>query len=354
MPFAGGGGGQAPPVTITYNINGSSFSDNFENAIQWRWQNIDKPTLDQALVNFMNSLGRPPYMRVTLKGHAIWSDQGEQAIYLDGQAFGRSGPGELRADKLTPRTALSFPSGAGVRASDFESWFYLVPPPLQITNVNFISINATTGTVTPSSAGPINLPPIPQYPNEVHFNSSEQINAIDITFSLPINTGNIGQLPIIQVTSSGIIAGFQGEGEKSSAEELPPLPPRPGEARPPLTEAALPPRPAIRMPPIVGSGGGGGGPIIVQGTIQPLPNPDGTVTVLRFAITDTRFPNGFTPSFYDLAAAGGGIMPDGTTPPAITSVAIAGRSISLALDGEYNFMPGTNFFLPFNVPAQPQ
>ncbi len=344
MPFSGGGGGQTPPVTFNYNINGYNYSTNFVNVIFWIWPNIDKPTLDQALVNYMNSLGRPPYMRVTLKGHAIWSDQGEQQLYLDGQAFGRSGPGDLRADNLTPRTALSFPSGAGVRASDFESWFYLVPPPLQVIKVNFVSINATSGQVTPSSAGPISLPSVPQYPNEVHFNSTEQINAIDITFSLPINTANIGQLPIIQVISYGVIG--------VSLEAMAPLLQRPGEGRP--SQAMLPPRPAIRRPPIVESGGGGGGPIIVQGTIQPLPNPDGTVTILRFVIADARFPNGFTASFYQLVAAGGDVMPDGSTPQAITSVAIQGGSIAMPLDGSYRFMPGGNFYLPFNVLTTPQ
>ena len=69
-------------------------------------------------------------VRVTLKGHKIWSFQGGQICYLDGQAFAEPG---LRSDGVTPRTDLLFPSGAGVRASDFESWFYLpaqiVPPP---------------------------------------------------------------------------------------------------------------------------------------------------------------------------------------------------------------------------------
>jgi Family of unknown function (DUF6519) len=344
-------GGQVAAATLNYVINGYSWSYNYHNVLYWAWTYIDKPTLDQSLVNIMNSLGRPPYMRVTVKGHAIWSDQGGRSIYLDGQAFGRSGPNDLRADQSTPRTALMFPSGAGERASDFESWFYMVPPPLQVTAVNFISYNATSGQVTASSAGQINLPPIPQYPNEAHFNSNEHINAIDITFSLRINAASLNLEPPfqIQVISYGVIGSSQREVLRSSAEEIVGPPPHPGEVSLPWMEAALPPYPAIRRPDIVArSGGGGSG--VVQGTVQPLQNPDDTVTTLRFVIADTtNFPQGFTPSFYYLVAAGGNTMPDGTTPTAITSVAVSGESIAMPLDGDYNFVPGDNFYLPFNV-----
>lgn len=84
------------------------------------------------LQSFLKLLEGPPALRVvrvTLKGHKIWSFQGGQIVYLDGQAFAAPG---LRSDG-TPRTDLLFPSGEGVRASDFESWFYLpaqiIPPP---------------------------------------------------------------------------------------------------------------------------------------------------------------------------------------------------------------------------------
>src|SRR5262249_21372253 len=69
-------------------------------------------------------------VRVTAKGHVIWSMDGQQRIYLDGQAFGRS-----REDGSTD---LIFPSGDSDRASDFESWFFLSaspPPPLQVVSI---------------------------------------------------------------------------------------------------------------------------------------------------------------------------------------------------------------------------
>lgn len=93
------------------------------NSLSW------KPDLQ----SFLKLMEGPPALRVvrvTLKGHKIWSFQGGQSFYLDGQAFAVPG---LRSDGQTPRTELLFPTGAGVRASDFESWFYLpaqiVPPP---------------------------------------------------------------------------------------------------------------------------------------------------------------------------------------------------------------------------------
>lgn len=83
---------------------------------------------------FLKLLEGPPAMRVvrvTLKGHKIWSFQGAQIVYLDGEAFAAPG---IRSDGQTPRTELLFPSGSGGRASDFQSWFHLpaqivLPPP---------------------------------------------------------------------------------------------------------------------------------------------------------------------------------------------------------------------------------
>lgn len=88
-----------------------------------------KPDL-QPFLKLMEGLPELRVVRVTLKGHKIWSFQEGRIFYLDGQAFAVPG---LRSDGQTPRTDLLFPSGAGVRASDFESWFYLpaqiIPPP---------------------------------------------------------------------------------------------------------------------------------------------------------------------------------------------------------------------------------
>ena len=61
-------------------------------------------------------------VRVTLKGHCIWSEREGQRRYLDGQAFGHH---QSSASGDTPVTESLFPSGAGARAHDFESWFYL-------------------------------------------------------------------------------------------------------------------------------------------------------------------------------------------------------------------------------------
>ena len=60
-------------------------------------------------------------MHVTVKGRLISRPTNQGRIYLDGQVFGT--PVVRAADDV--RMILSFPSGDGVRASDFESWFYL-------------------------------------------------------------------------------------------------------------------------------------------------------------------------------------------------------------------------------------
>ena len=106
------------------------------------------------LQSFLKLMEGPPALRVvriTLKGHKIWSFQGGQIFYLDGQVFAAPG---LRSDGQTPRTDLLFPSGAGMRASDFESWFYLpaqiVPPP-----PNLVGFSVTPSVV--QAGQPISL-----------------------------------------------------------------------------------------------------------------------------------------------------------------------------------------------------
>jgi hypothetical protein len=91
-------------------------------------------------------------VRVTLKGHTIFSQRGDDITYLDGQASGKAG---RRKDGKTPRIALNLPSGGGVHASDFESWFYIgtepePKQPLQVTNVKLtIPTTGTAMDITP-------------------------------------------------------------------------------------------------------------------------------------------------------------------------------------------------------------
>lgn len=68
-------------------------------------------------------------VRVALKGHLIWREDGGRRLYLDGQSFGTPGGKKAeKADEVAYRTDLVFPSGRGGQASDFESWFWLVAP----------------------------------------------------------------------------------------------------------------------------------------------------------------------------------------------------------------------------------
>jgi len=82
-------------------------------------------------------------VRFSLKGRALWFEQGNDRIYLDGHALGQRG---LRADN-TPRIDLQFPSGDRRRASDFESWFYvqLQLPPSNLVGLSFAAPTVLAG-----------------------------------------------------------------------------------------------------------------------------------------------------------------------------------------------------------------
>ncbi|HEY9631520.1 MAG TPA: DUF6519 domain-containing protein [Coleofasciculaceae cyanobacterium] len=65
-------------------------------------------------------------LRIRLRGNVIWSERGRDRLYLDGQALGQ--PGSNRRGTAEARTDLIFPSGTGMRSSDFESWLWLGNP----------------------------------------------------------------------------------------------------------------------------------------------------------------------------------------------------------------------------------
>jgi hypothetical protein len=154
---------------------------------------------------------KPLLVRVLLKGHVIWSNQDDELYYLDGQAFGQP---DMRTDGQTPRTALILPSGAGTRASDFESWFYLgeqpAPAPLRITTINFIPtkpgapivFTVDLSQVPPTSTTPPTLP-------TVLFGVADGVNAIEITFNRSVAPDGIAphdQPQSIVVTQSSNLA----------------------------------------------------------------------------------------------------------------------------------------------------
>ena len=119
-------------------------------------------------------------MRVTLKGRTIWTDLGEDRLYLDGQVFGQPG---LRDDNKTPCTDLVLPSGDGARASDFESWFYLTGS--EVLKIKTVSFYTAAGKN--SSVGDIQVPPIPK---NIQFKTGERVNTVKTVFNrVPAQAG---------------------------------------------------------------------------------------------------------------------------------------------------------------------
>ncbi len=135
IPFAGGGseatvvgiasGATGGVLRLEAVLDGGVSVSAANNAIAWKLGRNLFGTLAQ-LADAQAALadsGEFIRARVILKGHAIRSASAATPMFLDGQCFGTLAK---RADS-TPRTDLTFPSGNGVKASDFESWFYLAP-----------------------------------------------------------------------------------------------------------------------------------------------------------------------------------------------------------------------------------
>jgi|GEM_PF-1574550 len=329
----------ANPLLATLDLNVSIIGDitpgPTSTSIRWTWSSINstlqemKQAMNEILLAVANNFKRLLYMRVTLLGDALWSDVGNQRIHLDGQALGKSEANDLRSDKKTPRTALEFPSGVGTSASNFESWFYLAPSPLHITSVNFVSTIKTAGTTVSSSAGTISPPPIP---SSVEFKVSEKINAIQFTFNRPVD-------PILQQSVSVQFISEQS-GSLSEAGKIP-------LGR--TAEAIKSPLEAIRIlgglasagsgSPIGLSGGGAGGaPVPVVGSVS----LDASNTIATFTVDpnaeNAKYKSGFPQGSYIFSVSG-------TTTPVYATVG----TNRIMLDGDFDFLPGGDFSMDFNV-----
>jgi hypothetical protein len=134
--------------------------------IAWTLPSTDQTGLQSVYLLYINAMlglligyGIIPRLRIRLLGSTIFAQNGTTQTFLDGQSFATSA---TRLGTTTPCLALTMPSGAGVRASDFEGWLYLAP----FNGVTSISINYNAltpdvnivGVVTGAKAG---APPAP-------------------------------------------------------------------------------------------------------------------------------------------------------------------------------------------------
>ena len=186
-------GGQANPlVREALILRGQVSVDPADaNTIVWRFVEqgavgpavVEGPTLGHIAMPVGPTATAPQgsfVLRVTLKGHVIWSQTGNGTRFLDGQTFGRP----VMDTNNQAHTSLIFPSGDGARASDFESWFYIggrtQRTPLQVQTITFKRVLAGVGEQI-SSAGVITLPRDPA--QLVRFKAGEQMNVIEVVFN---------------------------------------------------------------------------------------------------------------------------------------------------------------------------
>ena len=191
IPYVSGGTAN-PLVREALIVRGQVGVDPADaNTIVWRFVEqgavgpavVEGPTLGHIAMPVGPTATAPQgsfVLRVTLKGHVIWSRAGNRTRFLDGQAFGQS----IVDTNNQAHTALIFPSGDGARASDFESWFYIggraQRTPLQIQTITFKRVVAGAGEQI-SSAGVIAFPRDPA--QLVRFKAGEQMNVIEVVFN---------------------------------------------------------------------------------------------------------------------------------------------------------------------------
>jgi hypothetical protein len=172
-----------PPIFGEFILDGIITFEDQNNVIRWRPFELAKSKTKRqepkilALDNFLQN-SQPLRVRVSIKGNTIWSASNGHRIYLDGCALGKPPTSENK------RIDFVFPSGIGMRTSEFESWFYLVKTVMldRITlNPAKLSFNAgntrqqkVTAQVSINSSSPIGGLEI-----LLTFNTA---NAVDIAF----------------------------------------------------------------------------------------------------------------------------------------------------------------------------
>ena len=171
-------------------------------AISWL---LNQPALGsiEGFVSSGATQGVFARVRVKLLGQTIFASGASGPMYLDGCAFGLPA---VRRDGSTPRVDLHLPSGAGVAASDFDGWFYLVPAlqlslsiayPQLVVIVN--EFNTVTGVATPQNpttpvipTATVTLNSAPAEDTEVSLTLSGQAG-VSIPSSVSIGAGNVSQ-----------------------------------------------------------------------------------------------------------------------------------------------------------------
>jgi hypothetical protein len=238
-----------PPVTLagTVTVNGGGLT----------WLPSRPPRyvpggdILAELANTFQDLGQFMQARVTLKGHAIFGTIAAQPAWLDGQCFGVNGG--LSADGKTPRIDLNLgagvASGNGAKASDFESWFQVAPPPFLELDIYPAEVQIVAGATAPAIEGLVTLQSLHATPASanstivVSLSSSDTISTscpssivLDVgpngvastgTFSISIVTppGN-GQSATVTFTAQAELPStYQVTSSSTLTIEGPPVPP---------------------------------------------------------------------------------------------------------------------------------
>jgi hypothetical protein len=199
VPLQGEAAGTAPDVSFILDTKVSIQSDSILLQLSDDLKILER-RIREGLVR----------MRVTLKGHTIFSQRGTDIVYLDGQAFGKSG---MRTDGKTPRIDLNLPSGGSVRASDFESWFYLgaqpdTKQPLQVTDIKLVMPTTNTSfDIVPqqSAQQPPAQIPEPWREAEITFNRAPDPKSVTANSVFVFLTDGARKIPVPQknLTVSG-------------------------------------------------------------------------------------------------------------------------------------------------------
>jgi hypothetical protein len=189
-----------------YVIDGSFSADGAGN-VTWKV----RPEVNLYITPLLNTaqrmldLGVYPRLRIALKGRMIGAaGAAGNMLYLDGQSFAKAG---TRADG-SQRLDLTLPSGNGEKASDFESWIYVVPQPTISLTLDPTTVNVFLGAAAGISTGTVTLSYSALSDMQVAFSVADNLTAM-VRFdpvSVTIAKGTTTQTTQITVVAQPNIA----------------------------------------------------------------------------------------------------------------------------------------------------
>lgn len=180
-----------------------------------RTQLAELEAINVALANAARQ-GLAARVRVKLPGHVLYTTTSAgQQLYLDGQVFSVT-TGAAGMAYTGQYIDLQFPSGNGVRASDFDSWFYLYPAlaveSVSLTYSQITVENPGASVVVVSTTPPFTTRPVVQQATITLNYPALQATTVQLAMAGDTSIASVPASVVVQAGQSSLVVDVTLQG----------------------------------------------------------------------------------------------------------------------------------------------